>query len=237
MAKSEAVKVVGAWSSPFAMRPLIALKIKSVEYECLEEEIGCKSEFLLKSNPVHKKIPVLIHGDKLVCESLIIVEYIDEVWSSAPSILPSDPYDRATAKFWAAFVDDKFFPSMKESNIGVGEEAKKAGLDQMVDVLALLEDAYVKCSKGKPFFGGNQIGYLDIALGCFLGWLRVSEKSLQMKLLDEAKTPGLVNWAESFCAHPAVKDVMPQTDQLIEVSKFIAKLRAASAADASAPPK
>jgi glutathione S-transferase len=106
MAKSE-VKLLGAWPSPFVMRPRIALNIKAVEYDFLEETFGSKSQLLLQSNPVHKKVPVLIHADKPICESLIIVQYIDEVWTSAPSILPSDPYDRAIQRFWAAYVDDK----------------------------------------------------------------------------------------------------------------------------------
>jgi glutathione S-transferase len=106
MAKSE-VKVLGAWPSPFVMRARIALNIKAVEYEFLEETFGSKSQLLLQSNPVYKKIPVLIHADKPICESLVIVQYIDEVWTSAPSILPSDPYDRAIHRFWAAYVDDK----------------------------------------------------------------------------------------------------------------------------------
>lgn len=101
------VKVLGAWPSPFVMRPRIALNLKKIEYEFVEETMRPKSELLLKSNPVHKKIPVLIHDDKPVCESLIIVEYINDTWSSSPSILPSDSYDRATARFWAAYVDDK----------------------------------------------------------------------------------------------------------------------------------
>ena len=106
MAKND-VKVLGAWPSPYVIRPRIALNIKSVNYEFLEETFGSKSELLLQSNPVHKKIPVLIHGDKPICESMIIVEYIDEVWTSGPSILPSDPYDRAIQRFWAAYVDEK----------------------------------------------------------------------------------------------------------------------------------
>ena len=101
------VKLLGAWPSPFVMRPRIALNIKSVNYEFLEETLGSKSQLLLQSNPVHKKIPVLIHADKPISESLIIVEYIDEVWTSGPSILASDPYDRATERFWAAYVDEK----------------------------------------------------------------------------------------------------------------------------------
>lgn len=101
------MKVLGAWPSPYVMRPRISLNIKSVDYEFLQEKLGTKTELLLKSNPVHKKIPVLIHGDKSICESLIIVEYIDEVWSSNHSIMPSDPYDRAIARFWAAYLDEK----------------------------------------------------------------------------------------------------------------------------------
>lgn len=101
------VKILGAWPSPYVMRPRIALNIKSVAYDFLEEQFGSKSELLLKSNPVYKKIPVLIHDGKPISESLIIVQYIDEVWNSGPSILPSDPYDRAIARFWATYIDDK----------------------------------------------------------------------------------------------------------------------------------
>ncbi|CAN6727296.1 unnamed protein product [Malus baccata var. baccata] len=229
MAKSD-VKVLGAWPSPYAMRAWIALNIKSVEYELLEETFEAKSQLLLQSNPVHKKIPVLIHGDKPVCESLIIVEYIDEVWTSGPSILPSDPLDRATARFWAAYVDEKWLPSMRGVAAAEGDEAKKAAVEQVAEGLAQMEEAFQKTSKGKDFFSGDKIGYLDIAFGCFLGWLRVTEKMNGVKLLDEAKIPGLAKWAEKFSADPAVKDVMPETDKLAEVTKILkARLRAAGA--------
>lgn len=221
------MKVLGAWPSPFVMRARISLNIKSVDYEFLEEKFGAKTELLLKSNPVHKKIPVLIHGDKPICESLIIVQYIDEVWTSNHSILPSDPYDRAMARFWAAYVDEKWFPSLTSIARTNGEEEKKVAIKLVQDGLVLLEDAYTKCSIGKMFFGGEKIGYLDIALGCFLGWMRVTEKVNNVKLIDEANTPGLVKWAHNFCSDAAVKDVMPQTDKLFEFSKVLmAKMRA-----------
>ncbi|GLT41579.1 hypothetical protein SLA2020_362760 [Shorea laevis] len=219
MAKSD-VKLLGAWTSPFAMRPRIALNIKSVDYEFQEENwLVSKSELLLKSNPVHKKVPVLIHADNPICESLIIVQYIDEVWSSGPSILPSDPYDRATARFWSAYIDDKWFPSMVAFLFAQEEDAKKAAIAQMEEGLVPLEEAFGKCSKGKAFFGGDRIGFLDIAFGCFLGWLRVIEKAGGIELLNETKTPSLLKWAERFSSDIAVKELLPDTDKLAEFRK------------------
>ena len=108
-AAAAAVRVLGFSPSPFVTRVLVALKLKGVEYELLEEKVGTKSELLLRSNPIHKKVPVLLHHGKPISESLIIVEYIDEVWASngAPTILPRDPHDRAVQRFWAQYIDDK----------------------------------------------------------------------------------------------------------------------------------
>ena len=91
------------------LRVKLALSFKGLSYADVEEDhsVG-KSELLLKSNPVHNNVPVLIHNGKPVCESQIIVQYIDEVYTgTGPSLLPADPYERAMARFWATFIDDK----------------------------------------------------------------------------------------------------------------------------------
>jgi len=112
-----AVRVIGGWASHYAIRVYVALplRLKGVEYEFLQEVVGGKSELLLRSNPVHKKIPVLLHSGKPVAESMIILQYIDEVWAAdgAPAILPADPYARAVQRFWAQYVDDKVLQNIQ----------------------------------------------------------------------------------------------------------------------------
>lgn len=93
--------------SMFGMRARIALAEKGIEYKYEEQNLTNKSPLLLQMNPVHKKIPVLIHNAKPICESLVIVEYIDEVWNQRTPLLPSNPHHKAQARFWANFVDQK----------------------------------------------------------------------------------------------------------------------------------
>uniref|UniRef100_A0A8R7UU56 Glutathione S-transferase n=1 Tax=Triticum urartu TaxID=4572 RepID=A0A8R7UU56_TRIUA len=142
MAGGDDLKLLGAWPSPFVTRVKLALALKGLSYEDVEENLYNKSELLLKSNPVHKKIPVLIHNGAPVCESMIIVQYIDDVFASTgPSLLPADPYERAIARFWMAHVDDKLVAPWRQWLRGKTEEEKSEGKKQAFAAVEVLEGA------------------------------------------------------------------------------------------------
>ena len=91
---ADEVILLNFWSNVFRLRVRIVLTEKGIKYEYKEEDLmnDNKSPLLLEMNPIHKKITVLIHNGKPVCESLVIVQYIDEVWNDKSPLLPSDPY-------------------------------------------------------------------------------------------------------------------------------------------------
>lgn len=110
----EQVKLLGEWSSPFTYRVIWALKLKNINFKYIEEDLNNKSALLLQYNPVHKKVPVLVHGGKPVLESVFILEYIDEIWPINP-LLPNDPYRRSQARFWVKFIDEKVIAFISKS--------------------------------------------------------------------------------------------------------------------------
>ncbi|EER92032.1 hypothetical protein BDA96_01G341700 [Sorghum bicolor] len=235
MAGGDDLKLLGMWASPYVLRVKLALSLKGLSYEYVEEDLRDKSELLLKSNPVHSKVPVLIHNGKPVCESQVILQYIDEAFAgTGPSLLPADPYERAIARFWAAYIDDKMTPAWNKSTMGKTEEEKAEGKKQSLVALETLEGALRDCGKGKPFFGGDSVGFVDVVLGGMLGWVRAADEMHGVKPFDPERTPQLAAWSERFGALEAVEPVMPDVSRLVEFGKMLmARLAAAAAGDAS----
>lgn len=197
-----AVRLIG-WLSPYVHRAEVALRLKGVPYEFIEDDMGNKSDLLLAHNPVHKKVPVVLHGDHrpAVCESLVIVEYVDEAFAGLP-ILPSDPYERASARFWARFVDDKLWKALWVALWTDSGKARAAAKES----LTLLE---AQLPEGKRFFGGDAIGFLDIAASGLALWLGVFEEMAGVRLLAEETHPALCRWAREYAAEESVKQCTP----------------------------
>ncbi|CAD6231229.1 unnamed protein product [Miscanthus lutarioriparius] len=225
------LKLLGAWPSPFVNRVRVALHLKGLEYENVEEDLTNKSDLLLASNPVHKKVPVLLQGDRPVSESLVIVEYLDDAFPGAgQALLPADPYERAVARFWAAYVDGKLHGMMVKAILGATEEERAAATADALAAMDTLEGAFAECSGGKEFFAGDAPGYLDVALGGFIGWLRAWDKVGGVKLLDAGRIPRLAAWAERFAALDVAKEVIPDPDHIAEFGKVLQARSAAAAA-------
>jgi glutathione S-transferase len=83
MSETTEVRLHGAWGSAHAAMARNALVLKGVQYEYVEEDLDDKSQALLLLNPVHGKVPVLVVDGRLLAESLVIIEYVDEEFHNA----------------------------------------------------------------------------------------------------------------------------------------------------------
>nr|ABR16711.1 unknown [Picea sitchensis] len=215
--EEEQVKVLNLWASTFGMRVLIGLEEKGVKYEYQEENLSSKSELLLQMNPVHKKIPALIHNGKPVCESLIILEYIDEAWASSNPFMPSNAYDRARARFWADFVDKKVYDNGAALIMKCKGEAQEEAKRNMLEYLGLLEGALDELSGGiKPYFGGEQFGFMDIVFIPFASWFLAWETMGDWKIPLDTQFPRLYEWVNVCLERESVKKILPHPEMVAE---------------------
>ncbi|KAK4437067.1 Glutathione S-transferase U10 [Sesamum alatum] len=214
MAKENKVVLHGLWSSTYVKRVELALKIKGIPFEYVEEDVLNKSPLLLKYNPVHKKVPVLVHNGKPIVESLVILEYIDETWRNEPLLLPQDPYERARTRFWAGYVQQLLDSTGKLFNSEDKERYDKACKD-MFEKLDVLEDGMKKFLSENPRTGGESMDLLDIMVVATLGAFRAQEEFLGMKILDPDKHPLMYQWVTTLMELPVVQEVTPSHDSLV----------------------
>ena len=117
-----------------------------------------------------------------------------------------------------------------QASSGKTEEEKTEGKEKAAAAIVTLEGALSECSKGKPFFGGESVGFVDVILGGLLGWVRAIEAMQGVKTFDPSTTPLLAAWAERFGQLEQVEAVMPDVQRLIEYAHAKAILQASTAA-------
>lgn len=213
---SDSLLLLDLFRSPYAQRVRIALAEKGLAYERAEQDIAAKSDLLLRSNPAYAKVPVLLHAGRAVCESLVIVQYLDEAWPSAPPLLlHADPYARARAQFWAEYADlvhlcGKRLWARAAADGEKGEE-HEAARAEMVGVLRTLDTEL----GAREFFGGEAFGYVDVAVVPFTAWFLTYERYGGFSVEEEC--PRLAAWARRCTARESVAGNMYEPEKVYEL--------------------
>ena len=87
-------------------------------------------------------VPTLIDGDKVIPESNVILEYLEERFP-APALMPDDPYGRAKVRLWTKQLDEdvhdasaavmSFGIAFRQQYLDRGEDGQKM-LEQIPNV-------------------------------------------------------------------------------------------------------
>lgn len=95
--------------STAAQKVRLVLAEKGLEWESryIETSLDKRDQHddeYLKINP-RGVVPTLVHDGRVVCESNVILEYLDDAFPAHP-LRPEDPFERAEMRLWTKKIDD-----------------------------------------------------------------------------------------------------------------------------------
>jgi glutathione S-transferase len=200
-----AILLYDAVPSSNSDRVKIALHEKGLAYDRVTLDLAKKDQKrpdFLKLNP-YGKVPVIDDAGKVLFESCIINEYLDEKYPHPP-LMPADPYLRARGRvlvdyglnhmhepYWA--LRGEMLKKASERNSSVLEEKRRA----LGDLLQYLEHALGE----KPYFLGD-VSLTDI--GIVPRFLRMESYGA----LPLPSLPRLSAWLERMKARPSVQAIL-----------------------------
>jgi len=93
-----------------SLKPMLTLYEKGLDFTIrqLNPAIFEHNEpWFVKINP-NGQVPALDHDGKIITESTVICEYLEDVFPNDKPMRPADPYLRAQMRIWTKWVDEYF---------------------------------------------------------------------------------------------------------------------------------
>ena len=109
------LKLYSFHNSIYTQKVLITLAEKKLTYETHNVNLFTNEQFTpeyLKINP-KGVVPALDHNSRVVIESTLICEYLDDVFPER-RLVPADPFQRARMRLWSKTVDESLFEATRE---------------------------------------------------------------------------------------------------------------------------
>eukprot|EP00916_Digyalum_oweni_P011515 GHVL01019164.1.p1 GENE.GHVL01019164.1~~GHVL01019164.1.p1 ORF type:complete len:217 (-),score=13.71 GHVL01019164.1:1240-1890(-) len=190
---------------PFAQRTRLVLAQKRIPHETVNVDLKEKPEWFLERNPLGM-VPTLEQDDKVVYESLITCDYLDDVYPQN-RLTPADPYRKAQDAMLVDYYGSKCIPNYYKvmRTEGKDEEAKET----LTKALQKLDE---EVSKRGKFFGGEQVAMIDFMLWPWFERIGLLKSAAPDLLPSATKFPKLFAWTQAMLQEPAVKATLFDLD-------------------------
>jgi glutathione S-transferase len=190
---------------PYVQRSIITLIEKGTPYDIEYVDLYHKPDWFKKISPLGK-VPALKVDDKVLFESGVITEYLDEI--SEPRMHPEAPLDRAYHRAWIELISACLIDNYKLM-VAKNEEEAYAAANSARDKLALLA---AQLGDG-PYFAGTHFSLVDAAAAPLLQRLYWCEKIKSLEIFDG--DPKLAKWRDALLArHSVQKSVLPNIEDI-----------------------
>ena len=155
------VEIFSAEVCPYAQRTRMVLIEKGVDFTLREVDLANKPDWFLEVSP-YAKVPVIRHQGRVVYESAIINEYLDEVYPEPP-MMPEAPGARATVRIWIDFMNMKLLPCFYRL-LMAQEPEKQAQEAETLTAHFRLVEAAVRDEGSGPYLFGARLSLADLSL-------------------------------------------------------------------------
>ena len=109
------LELYSAGNSICTQKVFITLAEKGLAYDTRNIDLFANEQFAPWYLAINPKgvVPALDHDSRIVIESSLICEYLDEVFPT-PRLVPADPFLRARMRLWSKAVDEGLFAATRE---------------------------------------------------------------------------------------------------------------------------
>lgn len=198
---------------PYAHRSRLALLEKGLDFEAVEIDFKNKSARFLAASP-YGKVPALVHDGKAVYESLIINEYLDEVFPEPP-LMPEDPVLRAMARVWGHFCDN-YYVTDTSSLVRTRDPDERRRLVEVVQghMRFMETEGLARHSGDGPYWFGARVSLADLAFYPFFERLPALAHWRGLSIPDECGR--LKSWLAAMQGRNSVRQTAHDGDFFIQ---------------------
>ncbi len=145
---------------PYAQRTRMVLIEKGIEFELTEIDIYNRPAWFREVSP-YGKVPLLRHDGRIVYESAIINQYLDEAFP-APALMPADPYGRAQARIWMDYCETRYLPATQRLMAEREQPAQLADNQaRLAEVMRFMEHEGLRKLGDGPYWLGSAPTLVD----------------------------------------------------------------------------
>ncbi|XP_049873970.1 pyrimidodiazepine synthase-like isoform X2 [Pectinophora gossypiella] len=197
---------------PFAQRTILALNAKQLDYEVVNIDLMDKPEWFTTKSPLGKVPAIEIEENKTIYESLVTVEYLDDVYPQRP-LLPKDPVKKAYDKIIvevATGLSTLFYKVIRNPET-VTENTMTAYRNAVSFIQEQLK------SRGTKFLDGGEPGYADYMIWPWFERIWMLQDVDERLKIDGPENKLLVEYIQNMLKDPAVAAFLVPKDILLQV--------------------
>lgn len=184
---------------PYVQRAVIVLSEKSIPHRRTYIDLAAKPGWFRALSPLGR-VPVLETGGRVLFESQVIAEYLDE--ATPGSLHPADPLERARHRAWIEFGSEtlaaigKLYNAPDEAAFAAAADTLRGRLERIAPEVA------------GPFFAGERFHMADGVWGTIFRYFDTFDAIGDFGLMPE--TAPMAAWRAVVSARPSVQQAPPE---------------------------